>query len=269
MIIWNERKNRRKDRYYRLLCNGFDPVGTLLFSDLKYSLACPWVGASSGGRKTCWLAKESRGKLCRAAWTVIGVKTRRKAMKRERWKWFIAEKYVRGIWDRKQIELWPKALGHLYMDKVGPRLIFPYVICRHFNFWSSLASLPYDPIHHKSWWWATRVDTVRSRSDGHQFSKVWIYDSLVKHGIPSLKWRLRVVVGVANSMGTVTKKIYHTKKLASMWKLESKVVPNEMTKMPIDFEGQLINTLVYNPTLKGILVKKKSKIECRRTQLGL
>lgn len=111
-VAYNHMKWKEKSSYYRLLCNGFDPVGTLLFSDVKYSLDCPVAGASLGGRKTRWLAKERPGR--RAAGMVTGVKNRRTAVKRARWRWFIAEKFG------KQFALWPKALGHLYMDRFGP-----------------------------------------------------------------------------------------------------------------------------------------------------
>lgn len=50
----------------RLLCNGFEPVGTFRFSD---SNSPAWLakGAFVLGRKACCLAVEGLGKLDRAA----------------------------------------------------------------------------------------------------------------------------------------------------------------------------------------------------------
>ncbi|KAB5527648.1 hypothetical protein DKX38_021495 [Salix brachista] len=76
---------------YRLLCNGFEPVGTLRFCDSN-SLALSANGEElNGERKACWLV-EGAEKLLRIAWQLLGVllKKMRRASRRTRRKSFIS-----------------------------------------------------------------------------------------------------------------------------------------------------------------------------------
>uniref|UniRef100_A0A6N2MEW7 Uncharacterized protein n=1 Tax=Salix viminalis TaxID=40686 RepID=A0A6N2MEW7_SALVM len=89
---------------YRLLCNGFEPVGTLRFCDSN-SLALSANGEElNGERKACWLV-EGEEKLRRIAWQLLGVllKKMRRASRRKRRKVFISDS--RSFFGKKSVGL--------------------------------------------------------------------------------------------------------------------------------------------------------------------
>ncbi|VVA17564.1 Hypothetical predicted protein [Prunus dulcis] len=74
---------QRRLRDHRLLCKGFDPVGTLRFSELK-TLAWRVEGALTDGLKTCWLlADAGLGKLVPMARLFVGAKRRSRVKRRQ------------------------------------------------------------------------------------------------------------------------------------------------------------------------------------------
>lgn len=73
----------RSLRDHRLLCKGFDPVGTLRFSESK-TLAWRVEGALTDGLKTCWLlADAGLGTLVRMARLLVGAKKRSRVKRRQ------------------------------------------------------------------------------------------------------------------------------------------------------------------------------------------
>lgn len=141
--------------YHRLLCNGFDPVGTLRFS--SNCLDWPVKGAAlDPGWKTCWpgcvglSADVPDARFLRIAW-ILGVNRRIITTREQSWNW------KRFIFSLREMERCKgsHSLARLLSIIYGQALVVHFIsyVCRFLLTPFALGSY-WDCV---TWWWAVAL----------------------------------------------------------------------------------------------------------------